>query len=91
MRKRIIILVSGFVQGIFFRANAQEKAKGLNLTGFVRNEEGGRVEIVAEGAEKNLEILIEWAKKGPALARVNGIEVKWEENKDEFKDFEIVY
>jgi len=90
MRKRIIILVSGFVQGVFFRANVKEKAKGLNLTGFVKNEQGG-VKIVAEGVEKNLEILIEWAKKGPALARVNGIEVKWEENMDKFKDFEIIY
>lgn len=90
MRKRIIILVSGFVQGVFFRANAQKKSKELNLTGFVKNE-AGRVKIVAEGAEKNLEILIEWVKKGPALARVNEIEVKWEENKDEFKDFDIIY
>lgn len=91
MRKRVIILVSGIVQGVFFRSNTQEKAKELNLTGFVRNEPDGRVKIVAEGEEENLEKLIEWAKRGPLLARVNNIEVKYEEAKGEFEDFEIMY
>ena len=91
MRKRLTILVSGFVKGVFYRANVMEKAKEMHLTGWVKNESGNKVKIVAEGPEENLQELIEWTRKGPTLARVDKIEVKWEEEKGEFKDFEIKY
>jgi acylphosphatase len=79
------------VQGVFYRARASEKAKQLNLTGWVQNEPSGSVKILAEGEEEQLEKLIEWAKQGPALARVDKIEVKWDKAKEEFKYFEIIY
>ncbi|HDZ54547.1 MAG TPA: acylphosphatase [Candidatus Nealsonbacteria bacterium] len=91
MRKRVIILVSGLVQGIFYRSNTLEKAKELNLTGWVKNEFSSSVKIVAEGEEENLEKLIEWTKQGPALAKVDKIEVEWERDRGKFKDFEIRY
>jgi len=91
MRKRIIILVSGIVQGVFFRSSTQKKARKLSLTGFVKNEPDGKVKIVAEGEEKSLEELIKWAKRGPMLAKVNGIEVKWDKAQGEFEDFKIMY
>lgn len=91
MKKRVIVLVSGSVQGVFYRSETLQKAKELNLTGFVKNEPDGRVKIIAEGVERHLEKLIEWIKQGPTLAKVDKIEVKWDKDKGEFKDFKIVY
>jgi len=76
------------VQGVFFRFQTNTLSKELNLTGWVKNEDDGSLIIVAEGEEENLQKLIEWAKKGPLLARVDKIEVKWEEGKGEFEKFE---
>ena len=91
MNRRVIISVFGKVQGVFFRDKAQKKAKSLNLFGWVKNEDSGEVKILAEGEDKNLIKLIDWASSGPTLARVDKIEVKWEEEKKEFKDFEVRY
>lgn len=90
-KERVHLIVSGFVQGVFFRSNTKEVAGKLGLTGWVRNLEDGRVEILAEGEKDKLDKLIEWAKKGPELARVENVEIKWEEYKGEFEDFEIRY
>lgn len=91
MRKRVTLSVFGRVQGVFYRSNVLEKAKELNLIGFVKNEPNSCVKILAEGEEENLEKLIEWAKIGPTLAKVDKIEVKWDKEQGEFDDFEIVY
>ncbi len=90
-RKRIHIFVSGFVQGVFFRAETREKAKELSLFGWVKNLPDGRVEILAEGEKEKLEKLIEWARKGPPAAQVDNVDIKWEDYKKEFEDFKINY
>jgi acylphosphatase len=90
-KARVHIFVLGQVQGVFFRAETRAKAKELGLFGWVRNLENGRVEILAEGEKEKLEKLVEWAKEGPALARVNGVKVEWQEYKGEFSQFEIRY
>lgn len=90
-KARVHILISGLVQGVFFRSETRAKAEELGLFGWVRNLEDGRVEILAEGKKEKLEKLIEWAKKGPGSARVNGLDVEWQEYKGEFKDFGIRY
>ncbi len=90
-KARIHIFVSGRVQGVFFRAETEARARELGLFGLVRNLGDGRVEIIAEGEKKKLEELLEWAKKGPALARVDSIRFNWEEYRAEFKNFEIRY
>jgi len=74
-----------------FRANTYEKAKELQLLGWVRNLPDGRVEIVAEGEKERVEKLIEWAKVGPSLAKVENVQIKWEEYQGEFEDFKIRY
>lgn len=89
--KRVIIKIYGRVQGVFFRDSARKRAKKLGLVGWVRNEPDKGVMIVAEGGEENLKRLIDWCYNGPMLARVDKVEVKWEEAKGEFKDFEIRY
>jgi len=88
---RAHIFVSGRVQGVFFRENTRRKAKKLSLLGFVKNLPDGRVEAVFEGEKEKIMKMIEWAKKGPILARVENVEVIWEEPKGEFDDFEIRY
>lgn len=91
MEKRITILISGRVQGVLYRANAIKKAKQLNLTGCAKNEADGKVKIIAEGTEENLEQLIKWTKQGSALAKVDKIELKWDKGQREFEDFKIAY
>ena len=65
--------VSGQVQGVSFRAFTYEAAHDLKLKGWVRNLTDGRVEIVADGAEKAVAQLLEKVKKGPPLARVTDV------------------
>ena len=89
-KARVSLLISGRVQGVFFRLKTREEAANLGLTGWVRNNSGGSVEILAEGEKNNLEQFIEWCKKGSERAQVDGVNVKWQELPFEFKSFEIV-
>ncbi len=89
--KRVYILISGRVQGVFYRATAESVAKQLRLTGYVKNLPDGRVEIVAEGDKHSLEQLIDWAGKGSRLAKVENVNVEWEEATGEFKNFRVEY
>ena len=86
---RAHIVVSGRVQGIFFRAETQEKAQQLGVTGWVKNLSDGRVEAVFEGNKAQVEEMVNWAKSGPPGAIVNHLDLTWEEYQGEFPDFEI--
>ena len=88
---RAHIFVSGRAQGVGFRLEMRWKARKLGLYGFVQNLSDGRVEAVLEGEKEKVERLIEWAKRGPFLAKVDNIEIKEEEYKGEFDSFEIKY
>lgn len=90
-RSRVHILISGRVQGVFFRATVESIAKQFGLSGYVKNLPDGRVEIVAEGEKSALEHLINWARKGTRLAKVEGVRVGWQEPTGEFEDFRIEY
>jgi acylphosphatase len=68
--KRMLIRVSGKVQGVFFRASAKDEADRLGIAGVVRNEPDGSVYIDAEGPEEILLRFLEWCRKGPPHARV---------------------
>jgi acylphosphatase len=83
--------VSGRVQGVAFRAYTQDVASRLGLTGFVRNLPDGRVQVVAEGSRDLVGQLIDWCKNGPALARVDEIEVDWGPPSEEYKSFEVKF
>jgi acylphosphatase len=76
--KRLHAFVSGRVQGVFFRAHTQERARSLGLSGWVRNLPDGRVEIAAEGGETKLKTLLEWLHTGPPAARVARVDTTWE-------------
>lgn len=83
------LLISGKVQGVFFRHNTQKKAHSFGLKGWVRNTDDGKVEAVIQGPQKKIEELIEWARQGPRLARVKEVNVNWEESKNDFDEFQI--
>lgn len=91
MKARAHILVSGQVQGVFFRDHTRRWAASLNLTGWVRNLMDGRVEVVAEGDKESIENLISRLREGPPMAYVENTEVNWEEYKGEFSDFRITW
>lgn len=69
--------VSGKVQGVYFRAFTQECAEKLKITGWVRNLSDGRVETVACGLPKDIQLFLEDLRKGPPSSQVS--EVCWEE------------
>ncbi len=79
MKRRLVALVSGRVQGVGYRAFAQRKARELGLTGYAENLPDGRVEVVAEGEEDDLKRFLEFLKQGPRLAEVASIDVTWSE------------
>ncbi len=89
MTKQVHLNISGFVQGVFFRASAQQAARKLDLSGFVRNLPDGSVEIIAEGDEPLLNRLVEWCRKGPPGARVDEVTVDWKSAENRFKGFNI--
>lgn len=70
MRQTISILVSGKVQGVFFRQATREKAMELGLTGFVQNLPDGSVYILATGTKPQLDMLTAWCGSGPPRAVV---------------------
>lgn len=89
--KRVEIIVTGMVQGVFFRVSTREIAQRLELRGTVRNRPDGTVEIIAEGTEERLNKLISFAKNGPPSARVYNIDLKWTNTKGDLPPFRIVY
>ncbi len=85
--KRVRLLIAGRVQGVWFRATAQELAHQLGLGGWIRNLRDGRVEAVFEGEEAAVIKVIEWCRIGPIRARVDEVIVTWEEFRGEFDEF----
>ena len=74
--KHIVIIVSGKVQGVFFRASTKEKADQLGLKGFARNEPDGSVYIEAEGVDQSLDEFVAWCRTGPSRAQVTHLAIK---------------
>ncbi len=83
------LIVSGKVQGVFYRASCQEVAQALGLTGWIRNLSDGNVEALVQGEKEKIEKLIEWCKKGPAGAKVNNVNITWGNAQEEFKNFDV--
>ena len=87
---KIHVMISGKVQGVFFRISAQDKANELNLTGWVKNIFNNAVEIIAEGDREELSKLTGWLQLGPPNAAIDKISIEWSEQPDrQFSSFEI--
>jgi acylphosphatase len=72
-RRRVRLLVSGRVQGVFYRATTAERGRELGLAGFAKNLADGTVEVIAEGSPGAVEALIAFCREGPPLARVEAV------------------
>ncbi len=68
-------IVSGRVQGVFYRDSCRRAAQRLGVSGFVRNRSDRTVEVVAEGPRDRVEQLLAWCREGPSGASVAGIEI----------------
>ena len=79
MITRAHVVVRGRVQGVFFRAEARDRASSLGLGGWVRNNPDGTLEAVFEGERERVQSLVDWCRRGPALAEVENVDVAWEE------------
>ena len=88
MMVRAHVYVSGRVQGVFFRAKTEYNANRHDITGWVRNLPDGRVEAVFEGEKQQIDVIIEFCKRGPPGAYVRKLDVTWEDWTGEFKEFE---
>lgn len=87
--QRLELLISGRVQGVFYRASTLEQAQGLNLVGTVQNLSQGMVEVIAEGPRHGLEELLKWCEHGPPHADVARVEPRWKMATGEFQTFVI--
>jgi acylphosphatase len=86
--KHLNILIRGWVQGVGFRYSALKAARSFNINGFVRNESDGSVYIEAEGEEANLEMFLNWCRKGPPFGRVDEV-TQTESGLRGFEEFRI--
>ena len=84
------LIISGRVQGVFYRASCKEIAQSLSLTGWVRNLPTSQVEVLVQGEKEQIEKLINWCKKGPPSAKVSSVDIQWGEVKENFKGFSIL-
>ncbi len=89
--KRVRLIISGRVQGVFFRARTKAMAESLGLTGWVRNLRDGSVEAVFEGSDSAVDAAAEWCRQGPSRAIVENVSRKEEPYTGEFESFKVVY
>ncbi|MDY6931514.1 MAG: acylphosphatase [Halobacteriota archaeon] len=89
MKSRVHIVVSGKVQGVFFRHHTKEAADELSLYGWVRNLRNGDVELIAEGYKNDLEQFVEKVRKGSPFAIVRDIKVEWSDYLGEYDRYSV--
>lgn len=90
-KARAHLYISGRVQGVFYRAFTEDVALSLGLKGWVRNLPDRRVEAVFEGDRELIEKAIKKCYEGPPYAKVEHIDVIWEDNLENLPDFRIRY
>jgi acylphosphatase len=89
--ERLHAVVHGDVQGVGFRYFVQRKAQQLGLQGWVRNNDNGTVEVVAEGTREQLEDLKRALQDGPRMARVDRVETRWSNAAGGMRGFELAW
>jgi acylphosphatase len=90
MKKSVRLYITGTVQGVFFRGFIKDNAEKLDVKGFVRNLDDGRIEIFLEGNVDNVNKMVEISKKGPKHSIIKKVEEKTERFQG-FKTFKILH
>lgn len=89
---RAHVIISGRVQGVFFRMETQNAARRIGgITGWVKNRRDGDVEAVFEGEQEKVDEMLKWCEKGSPQSRVDHVDVKRESYAGEFSDFRITH
>ena len=88
-KERAHVYVSGNVQGVFFRDSTRQKAKKLNLAGWVENLPDGRVEALFEGPSDGVREMVRWCEEGPSSADVENVEAEYGEPRGDMWGFEV--
>ena len=84
-------IITGRVQGVFFRVETKYAAEDFGVTGWVRNKRDGSVEAVFEGEEADVKAVLAWCGEGPPHARVSHVAVIWQDYTGEFEKFQVTY
>lgn len=90
-KARAHLIISGRVQGVFFRAETSRAAGIYGAFGWVRNVPDGTVEALIEGEKNDVVSLINWCKKGPPASRVDNVTVDWQDYEGAFDAFDVRY
>jgi len=90
MKKSVRLYIKGVVQGVFFRAFVKENAEKLDVRGFIRNLDDGRVEVFLEGDPDKVNKMIELCKTGPKYSQIYNMEIIPEKFQD-LKGFKVLH
>ena len=88
--ERAHVLVSGQVQGVFFRDSTRQKAEELGLAGWVKNVPDGRVEALFEGPSEKVREMVRWCEEGPRHASVENVNTNFESAGGDLETFEVL-
>ncbi len=86
---RAEVVIGGRVQGVWFRGTTRDTALSLGLRGYVCNLPDGRVKAVFEGPHRKVRAAVTWCHRGPRLADVESVDVRWAEPTGEFRGFSV--
>ncbi|MFC1723450.1 acylphosphatase [Nanoarchaeota archaeon] len=89
MDKRAKMIITGKVQGVYFRNFAKQNANKLGLVGWVKNRKDGALEVVVQGAEAKIEQFHTLCKSGPMMAKVEEIGVEWLDLDEDLEYFDL--
>lgn len=84
-------IISGRVQGVFFRMETRKAAQRIGVFGWVKNKQDGTVEALFEGEKERVNSILEWCRKGPPLSAVEKVSVIREEYTGNYNSFDITY
>jgi acylphosphatase len=85
-------IITGRVQGVFFRMETKRAAEQMQVNGWVKNRTDGTVEALFEGEKKKVESVLRWCEEeGPPLSDVKKVTLSWKEYSGRFNGFKIVY
>jgi len=91
MKSTVHVVISGRVQGVWFRVSTKQKAEQLGVTGWVKNTADGKVEALFEGDKKHIQEMIDWCHQGPPSAQIDHVEITEQSSSNGFDGFSIKY